>query len=98
MITLIGAILGILVQIKNLLPASILSMLGGSSSSSQVATAQRAVDGISATQFYNPSSVYCLTPVAEETARAVARTSRPEPAHRWELEAPLDETDPVHPF
>lgn len=43
-----------------------------------------------ATQFYSPSAVYCLTPTSEETARAVAATSRPAPVHRWELPAPDD--------
>lgn len=37
------------------------------------------------TQFYSPASVYCLTPVAEETARAFAKTHTPEPVTRWEL-------------
>jgi hypothetical protein len=40
-----------------------------------------------ATQFYPPSSVYCLTPTTEEIARAVAARSRPEPVQRWELPA-----------
>lgn len=37
------------------------------------------------TQYYPPSSVYCLTPVTEEAARVVARSSRPQPVTRWEL-------------
>jgi hypothetical protein len=37
------------------------------------------------TQFYPPSSVYCLTPVSEEAARIVARSSRPQPVQHWEL-------------
>jgi hypothetical protein len=40
-----------------------------------------------ATQFYSPASLYCLTPTTEEMARAVAKRSRPEPVHRWELPA-----------
>ena len=40
-----------------------------------------------ATQFYNPSAVYCLTPTTEETARRVAALSRPAPVQRWELPA-----------
>ena len=41
-----------------------------------------------ATQFYSPSAVYCVTPVAEELARSVAATSYPEPVKVWELPAP----------
>lgn len=37
------------------------------------------------TQFYSPSSIYCLTPVSEETARAFAKAHIPEPVTRWEL-------------
>jgi hypothetical protein len=44
-------------------------------------------DGWLATQFYAPSALYCLTPTSEETARAVAARSAPEPVHRWELPA-----------
>ena len=50
-------------------------------------------DETSATQFYAPSALYCLTPVSEETARAVAARSRPRPVHRWEL--PPVYSDPV---
>jgi len=42
----------------------------------------------SATQFYAPSAVYCITPTTEETARAVARGARPTPVQRWELPPP----------
>lgn len=38
-----------------------------------------------ATQFYSPSSVYCLTPTTETVARALAAKSRPAPVQRWEL-------------
>lgn len=38
-----------------------------------------------ATQFYNPKSVYCITPTTEQTARAVALASQPAPVQRWEL-------------
>lgn len=41
-----------------------------------------------ATQFYSPSSVYCLTPTSEEAARAVAKSNRPAPVHRYELPTP----------
>lgn len=40
------------------------------------------------TQFYPPSSVYCLTPVTEEAAKVVARSSRPQPVSVWELPQP----------
>lgn len=45
-------------------------------------------EGTVATQFYNPSAVYAMTPTDEETARAFALRHRPEPVARWELEAP----------
>lgn len=51
-------------------------------------------EGWAASQFYNPASVYCLTPVSETLARAVAKHSRPEPAHRWELPAPSTDARP----
>jgi hypothetical protein len=38
-----------------------------------------------ATQLYNPTSVYCITPTSEAIARAVAATSQPAPVQRWEL-------------
>lgn len=44
--------------------------------------------GLPATQIYSPAAVYCITPVSEEVARAVASRNRPEPVHRWELPAP----------
>ncbi len=39
------------------------------------------------TQFYSPSALYCITPVTEEIARAMAKRYRPEPVHRYELPA-----------
>ncbi len=39
----------------------------------------------SATQFYSPQAVYCITPTTEEIVQAVAERSRPEPVSRWEL-------------
>ena len=44
-------------------------------------------DEVHATQFYSPSSLYCLTPVAEEVARGLARRTKPAPVQRWELPA-----------
>lgn len=49
-------------------------------------------NGFAATQYYSPSSVYCLTPTTEEIACAVAASSQPEPVHRWELA----KLEPVH--
>jgi hypothetical protein len=40
------------------------------------------------TQFYSPTSVYGLTPVTEEMAKAVARRNRPQPVARLELALP----------
>lgn len=39
------------------------------------------------TQFYGGSSIYCLTPTDEETARYVAQREQPEPVAHWELAA-----------
>ena len=44
-------------------------------------------DEVHATQFYSPSSLYCLTPVTEEVARGLARRTKPAPVQRWELPA-----------
>ncbi len=44
-------------------------------------------DGFVATQYYTASAVYCITPVAEAVARAVAARHQPEPVTRWELPA-----------
>jgi hypothetical protein len=41
---------------------------------------------VHATQFYAPAAVYCITPVTEKMARAIAQTARPQPVQRWELE------------
>jgi len=53
-------------------------------------------DGNVATQFYGSAAVYCMTPVAEELARKVARSYQPEPVTRWDLpkqiEAPVRAT------
>jgi hypothetical protein len=37
------------------------------------------------TQFYSPQAVYCISPVSEDVARAVAKQSQPEPVHKWEI-------------
>ena len=49
-------------------------------------------NGSMTTQYFGGSSIYRLTPVAEEIARAVAQHSQPEPVHRWELPAPAAST------
>jgi hypothetical protein len=52
------------------------------------------------TVYFGGSSVYRMTPTTEEIARAVAKGSQPQPAHRWELPKPeraaavLDGDDP----
>lgn len=46
-------------------------------------------DGDVATQLYGASSIYCLTPTSEATARATAKASRVAPVSRWELPSGL---------
>lgn len=54
-------------------------------------------DGDVATQFYNPSAVYAMTPVSEEMARQVAKAHRPAPVTRWELPpASVEEAEDRH--
>lgn len=38
-----------------------------------------------ATQFYQPTSIYCVTPTTEPMARAIALRNKPQPVQRWEL-------------
>lgn len=38
-----------------------------------------------ATQFYNPSAVYCFTPTTEELARKVSASCQPAPVTEWDL-------------
>jgi hypothetical protein len=57
------------------------------------------------TKMYNPSAIYSITPVTEETARLVARSVSGEPVTRWDVQemvrevkkalraAPADEYD-----
>jgi len=40
------------------------------------------------TQFYSPSSVYCMTPTTEELARKAGGLSIPQPVSRYELPEP----------
>jgi hypothetical protein len=37
------------------------------------------------TQFYSPSSVYCITPTTEQIARDFGTNHQPTPVTRWEL-------------
>lgn len=43
------------------------------------------------TQFYSPSSIYCLTPTTEALARAFATRNSPAPVHAYELPLAKDE-------
>jgi hypothetical protein len=38
------------------------------------------------TKMYNPSAIYSITPVTEETARLVARSVSGEPVTRWDVQ------------
>lgn len=38
-----------------------------------------------ATQFYAPSAIYCITPTTEAIARKIAASGRPMPVTEWEL-------------
>lgn len=44
--------------------------------------------GVLTTQYFGGSSVYRITPVSEEAARAVAARNKPEPVHYYELPKP----------
>lgn len=46
----------------------------------------------SATQFYSPSAVYCITPTTEELVKEVAEIHKPEPITKWELPEKIIET------
>lgn len=43
----------------------------------------------STTQFYGWQSLYCLTPVVEEVARAYSLRNQPQPVQPWELPTAL---------
>ena len=50
------------------------------------------------TQFYSPTSLYCLTPTTEEIARGAAMSFQPAPVSVWELprtNAQLESRSPV---
>lgn len=40
-----------------------------------------------ATQFYSPSAVYCVTPTTRDIAVRAAQGNQPAPVSRWELPA-----------
>ncbi len=40
---------------------------------------------VEATQFYGGGAIYCVTPCAEDVARALAKNAKPTPVQRWEL-------------
>lgn len=46
-------------------------------------------EGQPITQFYGGQSIYCVTPVTEEAARAVARHHHPKPVSAYELAPPV---------
>ncbi|WKZ15528.1 MAG: hypothetical protein QY317_16665 [Candidatus Jettenia caeni] len=46
-----------------------------------------------ATQFYNPSAVYCMTPTTREIAIQFANSHKPAPVSRWELPAHVNDTE-----
>ncbi len=51
------------------------------------------------TIFFGGESVYQISPVSEEAARAVCQYSRPEPVHRFELTPPTKAIEaPRDPF
>lgn len=41
---------------------------------------------IEVTQFYNPSSVYCITPTTKELSVQYTKNNYQKPIHRYELE------------
>ena len=43
---------------------------------------------VAATQFYNPSSIYCITPTTKEIAIAYGLRNQPAPVQNWELPKP----------
>lgn len=53
-------------------------------------------DSTVATQYYGGHAIYCLTPTTEETARAVARESQPEPVTQWDARRLLPPPPKAH--
>ncbi len=54
-------------------------------------------NGYSATQFYAPAAIYCITPTTEELARRVAQRDQPAPVTRWALPEPESRGYPPDP-
>lgn len=53
--------------------------------------------GMTATQFYSPEALYCLTPTSEEIARRISINIQPEPVVRWMLpELPKEELEEIY--
>lgn len=52
-------------------------------------------DGSTITQFYGGNSIYCLSPVTEDVARAVARRNQPAPVSPYEILPPKAMAAPV---
>lgn len=42
------------------------------------------------TQFYSPSSLYCVTPITENMARRFSVQNMPQPIGRWDLPEALE--------
>jgi hypothetical protein len=51
--------------------------------------------GAVATQYYPPSSVYCISPCSEDIARRYAQHNQPQPVTRYELPAPAETRAPI---
>lgn len=51
-------------------------------------------DGLNVTQYFGGSSVYRLTPVTEDVARAYARANTRRPVEVWHLALPEQRPDP----
>jgi len=49
------------------------------------------------TQFYSPSSVYCMTPTTEELARKAGHLGLPRPVSRYELAEAKPDEPKCHP-
>lgn len=52
-------------------------------------------EGVIATQYYPPSSVYCISPCSEDIARRYAQRNQPQPVTRYELPAPPEPLSPI---
>lgn len=70
---------------------------GHVSEAAQYGTAMIRIDvptteGPPITQFYGGASIYCLSPVTEDVARAVARRNKPAPVSPYEILPPRTQT------